>query len=145
MSASLSSRRVAWATFALSLAGAGVSLYLTWYGITYPTGSCPLTGALSCSAVLSSPYSKSYGVPVASFGLAWFLVAAWLGYGLARNGIGARKLLAWSLTGLVGVVGLVYVELFVVGALCLYCTSAHVLSLSILACSASVWCQSRKR
>ena len=139
-----SSPKVAWAAFGLAVAGAAVSAYLTYYGLAFPAGSCPLTGPFSCSSVLSSPYSKVYGMPVAAFGLLWFVVASWLACGAAQGRAYAAPLLGFSLFGLAGVIGFVFVELFLVGATCLYCTAAHLLGIGILACTLIMWAGERR-
>jgi len=76
-------------------------------------------------------------------GLAWFLVTMALSLGLLRNKKLAPALLAWSLVGLVGVVGLVYIELFLVGAICPVCTSAHLLGLGVLVLAVVIWRKQR--
>ena len=130
---------------ALSLAGVVVSGYLTWQALITPVGACPLvlSGFFGCSAVLSSQYARIGDMPTALFGLVWFIVAVALSLGIPRNRRLIVALLAWSVVGLVGVAGLVYIELFIVGAICPFCTAAHLLGLAVFGLDVLLW--KRKR
>lgn len=126
---------------ALALAGLIVSGYLTWEALITPIGSCPLvlSGFFGCSKVLSSSYSRIGGLPTATLGLGWFIIALGLTAGILRNSKLVPALLAWSLVGLAGVIPLVYIELFVIGAICPFCTAAHLLELGILGLALLLW------
>lgn len=130
---------------ALSLAGVVVSGYLTWQALITPVGACPLvlSGFFGCSAVLSSQYARIGDMPTALFGLVWFIVAVALSLGIPRNRRLIVALLAWSVVGLVGVAGLVYIELFIVGAICPFCAAAHLLGLAVFGLAVLLW--KRKR
>ncbi|MDI3316267.1 MAG: vitamin K epoxide reductase family protein [Bacillota bacterium] len=114
----------------LGLAGAGaaVSAYLTLLHWAPRALACPRAGLVDCGTVLDSPASLWLGIPVAIWGLVWFLVAGVLAW---RAASGLRFL--WAGAGAVAVLGLVYTELFVVGALCLWCTLVHLLVLALFA------------
>ena len=119
-----------------SLAGIGISIYLTAVHYTSVPLVCSTTGAINCEAVLTSPYSVIAGsnVPTSAAGIAWFAVSAalaiwmWAGRGSA---LVARLQLAWSALGLLTVIGLVFIEIVVLGAICIWCTAAHVLVVAI--------------
>lgn len=120
---------------ALSLAGVGVSIYLTALHYSGFAPACPATGVVNCEAVLTSPYAVIAGtsVPTSAAGIAWFAISAvlWLRpYG--------RLQLAWSAVGLATVLYLVFVEIVGLGAICLWCTAAHVLVLALLLIAVSV-------
>lgn len=123
-------------TLVLSVAGAGVSAYLTYeHYTTSTTLACPNRGVLNCLKVTSSPESKFLGVPVALLGLLYFLgmiVACLPAMWRARPPVHWMRLLA-SVTGVAMVVYLVYVELFVLDAICIWCTAAHVLAVALFA------------
>ncbi len=120
-------------TFILSLAGLGLSVYLT---ITHYTDTslagCPVNSTINCTKVTTSPESVIFGIfPVAVLGLAFyvFMVAinspwAW------RAGLPAIRWarLAAVVTGIVFVLYLVYAELFKIDAICEYCTGVHVIT-----------------
>jgi uncharacterized membrane protein len=121
----------------LSLGGLGVSTYLTAAhysgGITL---ACPNTGVINCEKVTTSPESVVFGIPVAVLGLVFF--AAMLVLNLPRAWryrdlrIRAARL-GLAISGIGFAIYLVYTELFTIQAICLWCTSAHVLAFLIFA------------
>lgn len=129
-----------WAVFGSLLtaaAGLGASIYLTIAHYTESvTLACPQTSTVNCEKVTSSPESMFLGLPVAVLGVAYFAVmlllcspAAWR---VARPGpqLWLRWLRPLAALGGVGFVAwLVYAELFVIDAICLWCTVVHVLAL----------------
>jgi uncharacterized membrane protein len=125
-----------WAPASMMLAsvgGLGVSTYLTiaHYGSSI-TLACPNTGAINCEKVTTSPQSVIFGVPVAVLGLVFF--AAILSLSTARAWRRADLLprlsrLGLAATGVGFAMYLIYTELFTIHAICLWCTSAHVLAL----------------
>jgi uncharacterized membrane protein len=120
-------------TWALSLAGLGVSVYLT---VAHYTSSsilaCSDNGLVNCAAVTTSPESMVFGVfPVAVLGLAFYVFmatvtspwawrATWPPLGWARFGS--------VIVGMLFVLYLIYTELFTLDAICLWCTSVHVIT-----------------
>jgi len=89
--------------------------------------------SLSCSTVNRSEYSEFLGVPVALFGAIWGAVmsyGAWRVYLNDRVAYFSTALLLWSSLGLLFIVYMVYAE-FVLGAICIFCTIIHVMSLAI--------------
>jgi len=135
----LQQRALAWAVAALALIGLGVSAFLTWYDIVTPRGFCSLTGFFWCSEILTSQYSRIGGVPTAFLGALWFIVVLWLAIVVTRDEARLIYLLAWSLLVIPGVGALAYIELVVIGAICPFCTSAHVLGLVILVLAVIMW------
>jgi uncharacterized membrane protein len=121
---------------ALSVAGVAVSIYLTALHYAGFAPACPVSGPINCEAVLASPYAVVAGtsVPTSSAGIAWFAVSA----ALWARPFGWIQL-AWSAIGLLTVVYLVYVEIVRLGAICLWCTAAHVLVLAIVLIAATMW------
>jgi uncharacterized membrane protein len=114
----------------LSLAAVAIASYLTVTHYTDPTAlACPDTGIVNCTLVTTSSWSVVLGVPVAVLGVAWAVVMAalttpWAWHSSTRWVDGAR--LAVSGAGAATVLYLVYVELFRIGAICLWCTAMHV-------------------
>jgi uncharacterized membrane protein len=97
---------------------------------------CSTTGAINCEQVLSSPYAVIAGttLPTSAAGMVWFAVTAALaGMRLANTNspVVGRLQLAWSAIGLATIVGLVFIEIVVLGAICIWCTAAHALVLAI--------------
>jgi uncharacterized membrane protein len=109
---------------AASVAGLGISIYLTAVHYAGVPLACPANGTIDCGAVLSSPYAVIAGtaVPTSLAGIVWFAVSAPLW--ISRF---SRIQLAWSIAGLVTVLSLVFVEIVRLGAICVWCTAAHVL------------------
>lgn len=123
---------VVFSTFTLALFGLGVSIYLT---IEHFTGNqslaCPNTGAINCAKVTSSAQSHFLGIPVALLGLGFFVVAAILNSPPAWY-TGSRRLhqlrFAMALSGVGFVLWLIAAELLIIKAICLWCTSVHVIT-----------------
>ena len=131
-------RRPTWvapATFALAIAGTAVAAYLTVAHYTSPDVlACSSTGVIDCERVTTSAQSVVLGVPVALLGLLWFVSMVWLcspwaWRSPARWVTIARQAAVWS--GMAFVLWLVYAELFVIDAICLWCTAAHVLAFAL--------------
>jgi uncharacterized membrane protein len=130
-------RRLVWASLALAAVGLLVSGYLTVEHFTASTTlACPDTGVINCQKVTSSAQSKVLGIPVAPLGLVFFagmlvacLPAVWrMTHPAVRLGR-----LAFAIVGVGFVVYLVYAELFILDAICLWCTAVHVLTVALFA------------
>ena len=121
---------------ALALAGIFISLYLTLYKLG-------LIGELSCSigsceTVNTSKWSKFLGLPVAAWGLLFYLdvfVIALVGT-LARfenEPVISIVLVAEAVIGVLFSAWLTYLELGVIHAICIWCvTSAVIVTLILL-------------
>jgi uncharacterized membrane protein len=120
---------------AIAAAGVLISAYLVAVHYGHVPLVCADQGIVDCAGVLTSPQSSWFGLPVAVFGVAWFVVAGLLAL-RARAAGGAPALraanLAWLLIGAATVIYLVYLELVVIGRICLWCTAVHVLVLGSL-------------
>ncbi len=120
-------------TWVLSLAGLGVSIYLT---IAHFTESSRWPGArkaalVNCTKVTTSPQSYVFGIPVAVLGLAFFVAAVALmspwAWRWARREVALIRI-ASLVVGMGFVLYLLYAELFIIGSICLYCTSVHAIT-----------------
>jgi uncharacterized membrane protein len=122
-------------SLALSLAAVGISSYLTFTHYADPAAlACPDTGVVNCTLVTTSSWSVLLGVPVAVLGLVWALAMAalttpWAWRADAAWVDGTRLALAGA--GAAMVVYLIYVELFRIGAICLWCTAVHVVAVGL--------------
>ena len=124
------------ASFVLALAALAVASYLTVTHYSDPSAlACPATGVVNCTLVTTSSWSVLFGVPVALLGLIWaaamtLLTAPWAWHRPETWVDRAR--LAGAGAGAAMVLYLVYVELFRIGAICLWCTGIHVLAVTLL-------------
>jgi uncharacterized membrane protein len=135
-------------TFVLALGGLGVSIYLT---IAHFTESallgCSESGIVNCTKVTTSPQSYVFGIPVAVLGLAFYLAAVGLMSPWAWRAARYRReiyliRIASLVVGMGFVLYLVYAELFIIGSICLYCTSVHALTFLLfvlVAVAAAAW------
>jgi uncharacterized membrane protein len=121
------------AALILTLAGIGVAIYLTI--AHYDSGvtlACASKGAINCEKVTSSAQSTVFGIPVAVLGLAYFVGMLPLQLPAAWRSPDPRirwGRLAYTAAGILFVFYLVYAEAIIIKAICLWCTSVHVLTL----------------
>lgn len=113
-----------WFAVLAGIAGIAVSIYLTAVHYAGTPLACPTGAVINCEAVLSSPYALIPGtqLPTATAGIIWFAVSAvlWLRpFGIVHA--------LWSGAGLATVLYLVFIEIVLLGAICLWCTAAHLL------------------
>ena len=87
--------------------------------------------ALNCNAVLGSRFSVFFGIPLEFFAAGYFVVNVVLvfmiAFGSERIFSGSLNILfGWRFLGLIFVPYLVSVEVFIIRAICVYCTIMHV-------------------
>jgi uncharacterized membrane protein len=113
-------RRLRFAVTILALAGAGVSSYLTYVRATGGSYACTTGG---CETVQSSSYAEVAGIPVAVIGLVGYLAigATALFAGEAAAVLGA----ALALGGFAFSVYLLYLQLAVIDAICVWCVASE--------------------
>ena len=111
----------------LALASTAVSAYLTLVHFLAPTLLVCTAGArVDCEAVTTSRWSEVAGIPVALLGLGWSLAMTVLFLPTADRWPRAAALRrVGAVLGMAAVLWLVYVEFFLVGAVCLWCTVVH--------------------
>jgi uncharacterized membrane protein len=116
-------RRPPHVLLAISLVGIAISVYLT---VVKLIGVAPICGPSGgCEVVEASRYSSIFGVPVALLGIGYSGAIAALAVNWSRRGPRPWLTYAYAL-GLVGLLVeayLVYLELFVIHAICLWCTA----------------------
>ena len=119
---------LAWAFIFLSLAGLGDASYLTakhYLGV--PVACSVFEG---CDKVLTSQYAVWWSVPVALIGIVYYLTILMLAAGFVFTG----RMALFRFASLVTVIGFaaslwfVYLQLFVINAVCLYCIISAVSS-----------------
>jgi uncharacterized membrane protein len=141
----LAPRWAPWVTLPLALAGLGLSAYLTVVHYTEPTAlACPATGAINCTKVTTSAQSAVLGVPVAVIGIVYFLAMAALlvpaAWRTRSPAVGILRL-GGAVAGIGMVLWLVYAELVILHAVCLWCTAVHVLTFALFVAvvAATTW------
>jgi len=103
---------------------------------------CPASlDVLSCPRVYAIPQARILGVHLSEVALVYFLVLATIALlSLAYKGRGLLSAyLMLSLAGLSVIPYLVYLELVVAKALCLYCTIMHIAIVGCAVTSALLW------
>jgi len=134
-------------TFGFALGGLGVSIYLTIAHFTESTllGCSETSGLVNCTKVTTSPQSYVFGIPVAVLGLAFYLFAAVImspwAWRWARREVYLLRI-ASTVVGIGFVIYLIYAELFIIGSICLYCTSVHAITFilfGLTAFAAAAW------
>jgi len=120
---------------AAGVAAAGILLSVTlrWesarHTITGEASRCAISAAFDCDKVAASEYSRALGLPLSTWGAAYFLVLLlWL---LDGRGSGGSRVLA--ALGLPVVAFLAYVSRFEIGSLCLYCTGMQLCIVALFA------------
>ncbi len=127
-------KKLYWVSVGLAALGIMVSIYMTIFKLTSNNAMC--LGSGDCSTVNASPYSSVYGVPVAFVGvLGYVSILAILlmqdrGGKFFRNN-GLLVLFGLATTGFFFTVYLIYLEIFVIKALCPFCITSQI-TMSIL-------------
>jgi uncharacterized membrane protein len=113
----LSDRALRIAAALVALAGLAVAGYLTWSHYADTSVVCVVGG--SCEKVQSSEYAEIAGVPVALLGvLSYAALLALIAWDAPMARLGAATL---ALVGLLFGAYLLFVQLFVIDALCTWC------------------------
>jgi uncharacterized membrane protein len=119
------------ATLLLSIAGLGIATYLTVTHFDKVALVCSDNGAINCAKVTSSPQSVIVGIPVAMLGLAYFVPMIALCLPVAWRSADRRvhlARLALAVTGVGMIIYLIIAELFLIKAICLWCSGVHVVT-----------------
>jgi uncharacterized membrane protein len=107
----------------LDLAGLAIAAYLSAVELG---GGVPVCGPIhGCEEVARSEYSRIAGVPVAVFGVVLSLVLLTLALAWWRTDLYALLLAHYglSLAGVLFEAYFLYLQVFVIGAVCIWCTS----------------------
>jgi uncharacterized membrane protein len=122
-------------TTLLCLLGLGISTYLTIaHYDTHLALACPKTNFVNCETVTTSAQSHILGIPVAVLGLLYFVPMLLLCLPVAWRSRDRRIHLARLGLAIIGVGTITYLisaELFLIKAICLWCTSVHAITFVI--------------
>lgn len=130
------------------VAGLGLAAFLTWghyfdqAAITKSCGAVEVSSVINCGAVTTSAESVIFGLPVALYGLVYFVVM--LGLCVPRAWRSPSRLVALgrvaaSVVGMGFVLYLVAVEFLVVHHVCIYCTGVHLLEFALFLLVVTGW------
>ncbi|MEM0149719.1 MAG: vitamin K epoxide reductase family protein [Candidatus Micrarchaeaceae archaeon] len=102
---------------ALIIIGIADSIYLVSVELNAAPLVCSSSGVINCAKVLSptDPYSMIFGVPLAFYALAWFIISAAI-FATRKN-----KLTPWYFTGLIGAIYSL-AAMSIIGNICIYCS-----------------------
>lgn len=114
------------ASIVLALIGLAVSIYLTAYHYLGVRLVCSASGIIDCANVLNSPYAYAFGLPIAAYGIVFFVIELLL---LHFNNI--DSIFVWNGIGIGAVLYFIYIE-WKVGYICAWCTSVHIVVLCLL-------------
>jgi uncharacterized membrane protein len=131
------------ASLAFAIVGLAIAAYLAiaHFGSSHIL-ACPSTGTIDCDRVTTSAQSTFLGVPVAVLGVAWFAAMAALCLPPAwrsSNPLVHTVRAVAAISGIAFVLWLVYAELFLIGAICLWCTGAHLMAFGLFAIVMTTW------
>ncbi len=110
--------------------GLAVSLYLVSVQYAGAPLACPTTGVINCENVLTSQYSKMFGIDNSALGAVFFLIDIIL---IIRY-FGRDVLVVYNIIGFAFVLYYIFTE-YLLGSICIYCTAVHVCVLLLLAIS----------
>lgn len=114
--------------FAVALVGFTDAMYLTITRLSGGDLACNITNG--CDVVVHSSYATLFGIPVSMLGVAFYLTMIFSAFYVAQGG-DTRVLWATSLIAIAGfcfTVWMVYLQLFVIGAICQWCMVSAVTS-----------------
>jgi uncharacterized membrane protein len=118
----------------LSLFGLGVSIYLTIAHFGGAPLVCSNSGVINCLKVTTSTQSYFLHAPVAILGLGFYTVLTALNLPVAWRSNDRRvhiARLAMLVLGMGFALYLVSAELLIIGAICLWCTSVHIVTFAL--------------
>jgi uncharacterized membrane protein len=128
---------------ALDLIGLGIASYLATVELA---GGVPYCGALKgCEQVALSEYSRINGIPVAVFGVILSLILLSLALAWVRTNLTVLLLAHYglSLAGVVFEAYFLYLQVFVIGAVCIWCTSYGLSLVARFVIALAVWLRQR--
>jgi uncharacterized membrane protein len=118
----------------ISLAGIFIALYLLLYKLGYVGTLVCAVG--SCEVVQTSKWARFLGLPVAGWGVAYYVATlavalAGLASSLADSRALSRAMVAVTGVGVLFSLWLTWLELFVIDAICQWCVGSAILATAL--------------
>ncbi|MEK7619563.1 MAG: vitamin K epoxide reductase family protein [Patescibacteria group bacterium] len=112
------------------------STYLTF--AHYTGATLPCTIVHGCDTVTKSAYALFFGIPVALFGVAYYLtiIISAIAYLDSKKEAFLIFLASFTIVGLLASAWFVFLQVAVIGALCIYCLASAVTSTILFALGA---------
>lgn len=128
------------AIIALALIGFGDSAFLLAKRIVGAPIPCIL-GFTGCDEVAKSEYSVLFGIPLAAYGVAFYLTIGILGllYADTKKFLFAKLILGATALGFLMSAYFIYVQGFIIKAFCVYCVISAIISTALFALSVTMY------
>jgi uncharacterized membrane protein len=122
------------AILVLTFLGLADSAYLFQHDMSGVPLSCSVQGLSNCNVVAQSPYAKLFGIPIAAYGVVFYaalfaLAALEL---VLRDRRLRRTIQGAAALGLAASLYFLYLQVAVIGALCVYCLGSLVIEVLVL-------------
>jgi len=118
----------------LAFSGIADSAYLTQHELDGTPLICNIQNLSGCNIVADSPYSHVFGIPLAEFGVLFYAIL----FVLAAlelvffDRLLRRVLQVVSLFGVIASLYFTSLQIFFIGAFCIYCTTSALITLLVL-------------
>lgn len=124
---------ILWSIIALALIGFTDSAFLLSKRLSGAPIPCFITSG--CDAVSKSPHSVLFGVPLALWGVIFYLGIGLLAllYWDTKKGVFAKLLTVATTLGFLSSLYFIYVQKFLIGAFCIYCILSAIVSTVLFA------------
>lgn len=128
------------ASLVLAMVGLALSTYLSYVHYNLDALVC---GTGGCELVQTSEYSEMFGIPIALFGVAMFVIVI-AGIILRERrpetaDLVSTAILAILLTAILYWIYLTYLEINVIHAICQWCVASSLVTLTLLVVEAVRW------
>lgn len=122
---------ILWAIIALALIGFTDSAFLLSKRLSGTPIPCFITSG--CDTVSNSPHSVLFGVPLALWGVIFYLGIGFLAllYWDTKKEIFAKLLTVATTLGFLSSLYFIYVQKFLIGAFCVYCILSAIVSVAL--------------
>ena len=101
---------------------------------------CNIQSLSGCNTVAESEYSRFFGIPLAQYGVLFYSILFVLSaLELAIFNRLLRRILQWvSLFGIIASLYFTFVQVFFIGAFCIYCLASAIIALAIFTCASFI-------